>query len=82
MIASFEKYSVLALVAGRQKHGSFAAFWHRENLSPRPRKFQLDILFDRGSQWGAAFYGYRLKFWLFYGYRLIFFSYGSRRTFI
>ena len=30
----------------------------------------------RGSQWGAGFYGYRLKFWLFYGYRLIFFSYG------
>ena len=54
MIASFEKYSVLALVADRQKHGSFAAFLHRENLSPRPRKFQLDILFDRGSQWGGA----------------------------
>ena len=30
----------------------------------------------RGSQWGAVFYGYRLKFRLFYGYRLSFFSYG------
>ena len=39
MIASFEEYFVLALVAGRQKHGSFAAFLHQENLSPRPQKF-------------------------------------------
>ena len=30
----------------------------------------------RGSQWGGAFYDYRLKFWLFYDYRLIFFSCG------
>ena len=35
---------------------------------------KLLLFFDvhiRESQWGGAFYSYRLTFWLFYGYRLI-----------